>query len=535
MRVIALVGFVLLLAGLLAGCGNPDNAGNADTLPGPDQIVRLSDSEIKGLDPQKISDLSSLRIAADQFEGLTRLNAAGEAEPGLAESWSVSDDGLRWTFQLRDGQLRDGQLRDGQLRDRLRFSDQTDFDATLFPEIWDRLQAVETASPTKALFGNITSVIADGDASVVVTLQSPAPYLPVLLAHPALAALPLHRIAQAGDKWTSERPMVTSGPYQLATWQLNDHARMTRNPEWHDEPAPTANIIWKPMDDGLSAMRLILAGGADVAADYPASRHQWLKDNHPGLARSVPYLGSYYFAFNLRKPPFDDVRVRTALSMAVEREWIADKVIGINNIPAWNLLPPDLSGGVSAKPVWASWPRERRLAAARDLLKEAGYGPDNVLKFEIRFNSSAEHRRVSVALAAMWKPIHVQASLFNSEAALHFAALRTHDFALARSGWIADLPAAENFLTVHQMANGSGNYSGYDNPAYDAIVARAIATADPDRRNALMRRADEILIQDMPILPLYFYVTRSLVSKRIDGWQDNISNVHPSRTLRISK
>lgn len=512
MRIIALLGFVLLLA----GCGGQNNA---DTMPDADQIVRLSDSEIKGLDPQKISDLSSLRIAADQFEGLTRLNGAGEAEPGLAKNWTVSDDGLRWTFELRD---------------QLQFSDGIDFDATLFPKIWGRLQAPETASPTKTLFDSITAVTADDGTSVIVTLQAPAPSLPVLLAHPAMAALPLHRIENTGDKWTSDRPMITSGPYQLATWQLNDHAKLIRNPEWHDEPAPTARIIWKPMDDSLSAMRLILAGGADVAADYPASRHQWLNKNHPGLAHSVPYLGSYYFAFNTRRTPFDDVRVRTALSMAVERVWIAEKVIGIGNVPAWNLLPPGLTGGVSAEPVWAHWPREQRLETARQLLEEAGYGAANPLKFEIRFNSSAEHRRVSVALAAMWKPLNVKASLFNSEAALHFAALRSHDFSLARSGWIADLPVAENFLTVHQPANGPGNYSGYDNPAYDAVVAKAVATSNSDERNALMRRADAILIDDMPILPLYFYVTRSLVSKRIEGWQDNISNVHPSRSLRIS-
>ncbi|MEH6758452.1 MAG: peptide ABC transporter substrate-binding protein [Parasphingorhabdus sp.] len=486
-------------------------------MPGPDQIVRLSDSEIKGLDPQKISDLASLRIAADQFEGLTRLNAAGDAEPGQAKSWSVSENGLHWTFPLRD---------------ELRFSDGTALEASVFPQIWQRLQSSRTASPTKALFANIAAVTASGPY-VVVSLRAPSPSLPVLLSHPAMAALPLHRIEKIGDRWTSERPMVSSGPYQLATWQLNDHALMTRNPHWHDEPAPTARIIWKPMDDSLSAMRLILAGGADIAADYPASRHQWLNENHPGLAHSMPYLGSYYFAFNTRRAPFDDVRVRTALSMAVERRWIAEKVIATGNIPAWNLLPAEMTGGISAKPAWADWPREKRLATARKLLRQAGYDSAHPLKFEIRFNSSAEHRRVSVALAAMWKPLFVEASLFNSEAALHFAALRQHDFALARSGWIADLPVAENFLTVHQSANGAGNYSGYDNPAYDAVVAQAIATADPDKRNALMRRADEILIKDMPILPLYFYVTRSLVGKRIDGWKDNISNVHPSYTLRI--
>ncbi len=512
MRLLALVGLIFLLA----GCGQQHNT---DTMPGPDQIVRLSDSEIKGLDPQKISDLSSLRIAADQFEGLTRLTASGEAEPGLAESWEVSEDGLVWTFMLRK---------------ELRFSDDTPFDAAIFPRLWARLQAPDTASPTKALFDNISSVTADGAQTIIVTLASPAPALPVLLAHPAMAALPLHVIEQSGDLWTSERPMVTSGAYQLVAWQLNDHARLERNPAWHDKPPPTASIIWKPMDDSLSAMRLFLAGGADIAADYPASRHQWLNENHPGLAHSVPYLGSYYYAFNTRQPPFDDARVRTALSMAVERDWIADQVIGVGNVPAWSLLPPELTSGIATKPVWASWSRERRLTAARELLEEAGYGPANPLQFEMRFNSSAEHRRVSVALATMWKPLNVQASLFNSEAALHFAALRQHDFALARSGWIADLPVAENFLTVHQSTNGAGNYSGYDNPAYNAVVAQAIAAADADQRNNLMRRADQMLINDMPILPLYFYVTRSLVSKRVEGWKDNISNVHPSRTLRIS-
>jgi len=418
------------------------------------------------------------------------------------------------------------------LRDDLKFSDGTAFGASLFPMILARMRDPNTASPSKALFDNIASITADGAAEVIVTLHAPAPTLPALLAHPAMAALPLHRIKAAGDGWTTHRPMVTSGPYRLMLWLLNDHAKLERNPQWHDKPAPTRTILWKPMDDSLSGMRLFLAGGADIAADYPG-RHRWLSKHHPDLAHSVAYLGSYYFAFNTRKPPFDDRRVRTALSMAVERDWIAKKVIGIGNIPAWGILPPGLAGENSIKPKWADWPREKRLIKARRLLADAGYSSNNPLKFEIRFNSSAEHRRVSVAMAAMWKPLGVEASLFNSEAALHFAALRQHDFTLARSGWIADLPTAENFLTVHQTANGAGNYSGYDNPAYDAILAKAVMTADTEQRNTLMREAEELLVADMPILPLYFYVTRSLVAARIAGWQDNISNVHPSRTLRI--
>ncbi|MEJ6593753.1 peptide ABC transporter substrate-binding protein [Parasphingorhabdus sp.] len=511
MRYIALLCTLLLLI----SC---DSDPAADTVPSPKQIVRLSDSEIKGLDPQKISDLSSLRVAADQFEGLTRLGARGEAEPGLAKGWQISPDGLTWTFALQN---------------KLSFSDGTDFDATLFPTLLQRLRAPETAAPAKALFGNIVAMEAANGNSVIVTLTSPDPSLPALLAHPAMAAIPMHRISDAGDKWTSDRPIIASGPYQLSEWKLNDHARLERNPLWHDEAVPTATIIWKPMDDSLSAMRLFLSGGADIAADYPASRHQWLQDHHPNTAHSVPYLGSYYFAFNTRARPFDDRRVRVALSMAVEREWIADKVIGIGNTPAWGLLPPGLTGTAAATPEWAHWPRKKRLQSARALLDAAGFGPNNPLRFEIRFNSSAEHRRVAVAMEAIWKPLGVEASLFNSEAALHFAALRRHEFALARSGWIADLPTPENFLLVHQQANGAGNYSGYDNPDYDRILALAIAEPNLPKRQILMRQAESLLIADMPILPLYFYVTRNLVAERIAGWEDNISNVHPSRTLRI--
>ena len=317
--------FCLAILLLFAGCGEQSVS---ETAPGADQIVRLSDSEIKGLDPQKISDLSSLRVAADQFEGLTRHNAAGEAEPGLAKFWNVSADGLEWTFVLRDN---------------LKFSDQTPISASLFEQVFQRLKDPDTASPTRALFENIVSVRVQ-ENRVVVALNAPTPQLPELLAHPAMAAIPIHRIVEAGESWTSDRPLITSGAYRMTQWLLNDHAQLTRNPEWHEGVAPADRIIWKPMDDSLSGMRLVLAGGADIASDYPSSRHGWLQENHPGLSRSVPYLGSYYFAFNTRRPPFDDRRVRVALSMATERNWIASKVMGIGNIPAWGLLPPGIGG-----------------------------------------------------------------------------------------------------------------------------------------------------------------------------------------------
>ncbi len=504
---------VLYLLLVLTAC-----TGDSRTAIGPteDRIVRSNPAEIKTLDPQLIFDLASANIAWDQYEGLTRLSADGIAEPGLASDWTVSGDGLRWRFRLRPD---------------IRFSDGTAITAATFEGVFRRLNDPAEPIPNRALFEVIANMRADG-GTVEVILNAPFPHLPDLLAQPALAAVPLHRIAAKGEQWTAERPLVTSGAYRLAEWRLNDHIRLEPNPHWHGGAPPVSTVIWQPMDDALSAMRQFLAGESDIVDTYPAARHGWLQQQRPGAVHSTPTLATYYFTYNIRKPPFNDRRIRLALAMTVEREWIADKVMAIGNQPAWGLLPPGLTDR-PLHPEWADWPREKRLARARQLLAAAGYGPDRPLRFAIRFNSSPEHRRVAVAMAAMWEPLGVEASLFNTEAALHFSALHDHDFTLARSGWIADIPAPENFLSVHVRANGDGNYSGYASDAYESRLAAAQQIGDPEKRAAAMRAAEEILIADMPIIPLYYYVSRSLVAPRIDGWVDNASNVHPSRTLAI--
>ncbi len=500
------------LALFLFACGAEYGEENA----GKGGIIRVMEVDSRGLDPQVVSDLASTRVAADLFEGLTRFDATGGAEAGLAESWQTSPDGRIWTFRLRPG---------------LRFSDGHPLTAKVFDRAFRRIHDEQAGSPHGALFGVIEAIEAPDAQTVIVRLKNPFPQLPALLAHPAMAALPFHRIDAAGEKWAAERPLVTSGAYRLTEWRLSQQLVLDANPNWHGGAPKTPRLIWKPMDNLNSAMRLVLSGGADIVGEYTPSRHHWLLQKHPAIVRNSPFFGTYYFAFNTRKPPFDDPRVRRALSMAIDRDWMAKEMVDAGNIPAWGLLPPGLDSSDNFRPDWARLPRNVRLQAAKALLTEAGYGANRPLRFEIRFNSSTEHRRAAVAMATMWRDLGVEAKLLNSEASLHFDSLKRADFQLARSGWIADLPAPENFLSVHLSDTGPQNYSGYANPSYDAAVERAMAEPDAKRRAGLMREAERILMADMPILPLYFYASRSLVSPKVRGWQDNPGNVHPSRTL----
>lgn len=513
LRAVAL-GLLFMLG--LAAC-KPERSTAPQTLPA-DTLFRLSEDDAKSLDPQKISDVASSRVAMDLFEGLTRFNGKGEIEPGIASAWTVSPDGLIWSFKLRPN---------------ARFSDGTPITAPIFAQVFQRLRAPATATPTRELFDGIANVVATQSDLIKVQLRRPDPSLPDLMAQPAMAALPIHRIAARADLWTSERPLVTSGAYRLRDWQLNDHMLLEPNPSWHGGKPQVPYIRWLPVADKLTALRRFQTGQADTTADFPPSRFDDLVKSLGKSVHTSPMIATYYLTLNTRQPPFDDVRVRRALSMTVDRDWIAHRLIRAGVKPAWGILPLGL-GLPLLKPDWENWPMARRQATARDLLAQAGYGPAHPLRATLRFNSDRDHRRIATAVAAMWAPLGVEISLFNSEASLHFAAMRRGDFQIARAGWVADMPTPENMLMVHHSSATALNYAGYHSPAFDAALDRALNTADPTQRAHMMRLAEQQLIFDAPIITIYHNAARALVAPRVIGWQDNPINVHPSRTLSLT-
>ena len=505
---------------VLGSCGAPDTGSGAPRPHLSDQrLVRIIDGEPRALDPHIVSDNNSLSVARDQMEGLTRLNGAAQPEPGLAQSWRVSQNGLIWDFTLRPA---------------IAFSDGTPITAQAVVDSIARLRNAETAYANAPLAEPIVDIFSPGPHQIRITLKAPFPQLPELLAHPAFATLPMHLVKSQGANWTQMRPLVTSGPYHVQSWALGRGVLLVRNPFYYDKArVAVPQILWVGMEDKEAALRRFRTGEAHSLNSVPSARvEQWRHLPHSPL-RIAPYRATYYWVFNQETKPFDDVRVRRALQMTVEPQLITDKLLKDGARPAWTLIPPDVEGHVPKPPAWQSWPRAKRLATARALLQAAGYGPQRPLKFEARFNSDTDHKRIALALGQFWKELGVELIPYNSESAIHFNNLRMHQFAFARSGWIADVNARENFLYLHKSGANELNYGNNKDPVFDALLEQALAESQPEKRARMMEAAEARLIDQAVTLPIYFYVSRNMVSPQVIGWQDNLADIHPSRTLAL--
>ncbi len=377
-----------------------------------------------------------------------------------------------------------------------------------------------------------------GPHRLEIALERPTPYFLGLLAHQT--AVPLHRasVEQFGDKFARPGRLVGNGPYVLTDYRPGDKLTLQRNPRFHAaaEVAVAEEDIL-PLEDRAAAVRRFEAGEIESYADAPSDQIAFLKQRFPEELHLNASLGTYYYAFNTKKPPFDDARVRRALSMTIDREFLAETLWGGSMLPAYAFTPPGLPGAEPVRADFAELAPIDAEAEALRLLKQAGYGPGGkTLNVEIRYNTSENHQTTAIAIADMWRPLNVVVSFVNTDAKTHFAFLREHgDFDVARAGWLADYPDPQNFLMLAESGNDALNYSRWSNPAYDALLAKAAGERDARARAHLMAEAETILLREQPIAPLMVLQSKNLVAKRVRGWRANLLDRHLTRYLSLAR
>ena len=500
--------------------------------------LRIANSgEPDTLDPHHVSGVWENRIIGDMVMGLTTEAPDGSVIPGAAESWQVSDDAKVYTFTLRDHTWSDGVP---VTADDFVFALQRILDPAEAAEYASLLYTIKNA---RALNEGATlgmdqlGVRALDPKTLEITLESPSPYFIEQLTHYTAFPVPKHKVEEVGDDWIKPENIVGNGPYTVVEWLPNTHVKAAKNAAFYDaDNVAIDTVFFYPAEERNAATKQFRAGEIDVQYDFASEQIDWLEENLPEATRVAPYLGIYYYAINTRNAPFDDQRVRQALAMAIDREAITDKVLRTGEIPAYSFVPPGTGNyGEPAYVAWRDAPYEDRLAEAQELMAAAGFGPENPLQLQLRYNTSENHKKVAIAVAAMWKPLGVQTELFNSEVKVHYNDVQEGNFQIARAGWIADYNDAQNFLYLMDGSTGVMNYAGYANAEFDRLMAEASATADLGARADLLRQAEAVAMADMPNIPIHYYVSKNLVAPHVAGWVDNTKDIHRTRWLSVER
>ncbi len=532
-------GIALAAALVLAACGQGDTT--AESVPGAasetaGEVVfhRGNAAEPDTLDPHLAQGSWESDIISDLLIGLTTEDAEGDPIPGAAETWETSEDGLTWTFHLRDHNWSDG----------------TPVTAEDFVFAWRRILDPALASSyayflypirnakavnTGALPGTELAVSAPDARTLVVELEHPAPYLAEFMTHASTFPVPRHVVEQFGNQWTRAGNYVSNGPYILEEWVPNDHITSVKNPGFYDaENVAIDRVIYYPTSDYAAGLQRFRAGELDIQARLPAAQIEWIRANIPDTIDLQPASIIEYIAVNMARPPLDDVRVREALSLALDRETLINQVIRMGNPAAYSMIPPGIANFPNVNRLsFIDLPQEQRLARAQQLMQEAGYGPDNRLSIGLAVRSaSADARRIPAAIQQMWAQAYVDAEIQQSDAAIFYAQMQEHNFDTGIAGWVADFDDASNFLDLLRIGN-SNNYGGYNNPAYDALLDQAQAETDLVRRGELLSQAEALALADQAWIPMFFHVTPALVHTYVNGWVANVSDKNRTRWLSI--
>ena len=520
-----------ILTALIAG-----NAAMAADVPAGVQLaekqtlVRNNGAEVQSLDPHKIEGVPESNVNRDLFEGLLVTDVDGHPAPGVAGKWENKDFKV-WTFRLRKD---------------AKWSDGTPVTAEDFVYSWQRLANPNTASPYASYLqyghiANIDDIIAGKkpvtdlgvkaiDANTFeVTLSEPVPYFYKLLVHPSVSPVPKSAVEKFGEKWTQPANIVTNGAYKLKDWVVNERMVLERNPQYWDNAKTVINqVTYLPISSEVTDVNRYRSGEIDMTYNnMPIELFQKLKKEIPKEVHVDPYLCTYYYEINNQKAPFTDVRVRTALKLALDRDIIVNKVKNQGDLPAYSYTPPYTDGMKLVEPEWFKWSQEKRNEEAKKLLAEAGYTADKPLTFNLLYNTSDLHKKLAIAVASIWKKnLGVNVKLENQEWKTFLDTRHQGTFDVARAGWCADYNEPTSFLNT-MLSDSSNNTAHYKSPAFDKIIADTLKVSDDAQRAELYAKSEEQLDKDSAIVPVYYYVNARLVKPWVGGYtgKDPLDNI----------
>jgi len=380
-------------------------------------------------------------------------------------------------------------------------------------------------------------VTAPDDKTVVVQLVAPAPYFPGLLAHPSTC--PVHRPTLAAHPEQVAKPgvMVSNGAFVLKEWVQGLHILAVRNPYyWNNGATHLDGVKFLLIADENAELTRYRAGDLHVTDVVPRGQFDWIKQNLAAELHVSPQLNTYYYGFNLRRAPFkDNLPLRRALSMAIDRERLAQMVLKVGELPAFGWVPPGVHDCTPQSFDYARTPIADRIAEARKLYASAGYSAAKPLRFELRYNSAEVHERLAVAITSMWKEAlgaEVQPVAEEFKSLLQDVDQGNVD--MFRSSWAGDYNDAYTFAQFLKSDFGI-NLPRYQSADYDRFLNAAAAEADVVKRRELLQQAEAVALKDHPLIPLYFYVNKHLVKPQVQGWYDNVMNVVYSRDLSLTR
>jgi oligopeptide transport system substrate-binding protein len=354
-----------------------------------------------------------------------------------------------------------------------------------------------------------------------------------MLSSNAMVVLPRHAVEAGGRGWMRPGQAVSSGAFTLTEWTPNTRIVLTRNPRFYDAAAVKLDKVeYYPTDDSGALLKRYQAGEVDMILNFPPEQTEFLQRDRAAEIHVNTNYGLYYFIFNTKAAPFDDVRVRKALSIAVDKDGIARQILKGEGEPAWTLVPSDISGFRRTAAPDAARPLAQRQAEARRLLAQAGYGPGRPLVAALRYDSQEESRQIAIALGSMWEAVGVKPTLQASDFRAITADARSGKFQVIRYQWFAPYDDPSTFLGLVRSRSAT-NLTGYSNPHYDGLLAAADQQADEPRRMAMLAEAEQLAMADYPVLPIYFTTARRLVSPRIEGWADFPGGLVQSRYLSV--